>query len=278
TKISPNSLKSGRIQSGVALFETQKCTFVENTGASVISRLPFNVEAAWSLKCGVLVERRIPNVERRQRQNQTFTSSLLNDTSAEPHALFTIFLMSHPLDELSPVLIKTPGAKDSSCFKLCFANDENQKIVGVVSELGLVVTINKASGLHSLWYLGKARVEDYAHLYLMDEEGRITVAPDALATTYVEASTVNPKTPVVSTPVDGKNSINQITPNRCRFQHLSVASSPFLSPFRASLEKLKELAKSSAVRRRDSFLLDLNDDASAVRFFPLPSLFHLFAG
>nr|CDS30613.1 anaphase promoting complex subunit 1 [Hymenolepis microstoma] len=259
-KITPNSPKSGRIQSGIALFETQKCTFVENTGASVISRLPFNVEAAWSLKCGVLVERRILTAERRQRQNQTFTSSILNDTSAEPHALFTIFLMSHPLDEMSPVLIKTPGAKDSSCFKLCFANDENQKIVGVVSELGLVVTISKASGLHSLWYLEKARVEDYAHLYLMDEEGRITVAPEALAATYVETSTVNPKTPVVSTPVDVKNSINQITPNRCRFQHLSVASSPFLSPFRASLEKLKELAKSSAVRRRDSFLLDLNDD------------------
>ncbi|KAM3176168.1 hypothetical protein ACTXT7_007040 [Hymenolepis weldensis] len=259
-EITPNTPKSGRIQSGIAVFETQRCTFVEDTGSSVISRLPFNVEAAWPLKCGVLVERRTITAERHQRQNQTFASSLLNDTAGEPHALFTIFLMSHPLDEMSPVLIKIPAAKNASPgAKLCFANDENQKIVGVVSELGLVTTVNKASGLHSLWYLEKARVEDYAHLYLMDEEGRITVAPEALAATYVETYTANPETPVVSTPIDVKNSINPITPSWRRFQHLSVASSPFLSPFRASLQKLKELAKSSATRRRNSFLLDPND-------------------
>lgn len=85
--------------------------------------------------------------------------------------MFTIFLMSHPLDEMSPVLLKIPGMTHvcvcisgsigarGSLARMCFANDENQKIVGTVDSLGLVVIVNKRSGLHSIWRLEKAQVE-----------------------------------------------------------------------------------------------------------------------
>ncbi|KAM7533602.1 hypothetical protein Aperf_G00000127576 [Anoplocephala perfoliata] len=266
-KVAPDLLENGCVQPGIALFESQRCTFVEKTGASCISRLPFNVEAAWPLRSGILLERRILCSDRYHvagsNCNIPANSLQVNDTIGEPHSLFTIFLMSHPLDEMSPVLMKIPGAKGSSTPKMCFANDENQRIVGVVDKLGLVVTTHKVSGLHSIWYLDKARVEDYAHLYLIDEEGRITVAPEALVSATTENSAIsnNPETPIVSTPVEMKNPVafdlsHQTPPPRRRFQHLSIASSPYLSPFRASLQKLKDLAKLSAFKRRDSVLPD----------------------
>lgn len=79
--------------------------------------------------------------------------------------------MSHPLDEMTPVLLKIPGVfcinpsnidfldVYGSSARMCFANDEDQKIVGVVDNLGLVITLNKKSGLHSIWSLEKAQVE-----------------------------------------------------------------------------------------------------------------------
>eukprot|EP00108_Taenia_solium_P003794 TsM_000254400 transcript=TsM_000254400 gene=TsM_000254400 len=270
-EVSPDIPKTGRIQSGISIFESQRCTFVEDTGASYISRLPFNVEAAWPLKCGVLLERRILCSERYSacRQNPLLgaasgnllsSSFQTNCASVESPSLFTIFLMSHPLDEMSPVLLKIPGANGSSA-RMCFANDENQKIVGTVDSLGLVVIVNKKSGLHSIWRLEKAQVEDYAHLYLIDDDGRITVAPEALA--------VPPQSDVavLSTPVDLKPSVTpctfrQTTPLRHRFQHLSIGSSPFLSPFRASLQKLKEMAKAPLSQPQASLLTDTTSDDS----------------
>ena len=79
--------------------------------------------------------------------------------------------MSHPLDEMTPVLLKIPGVFCVDCSnadylgafgstpRMCFANVEDQKIVGVVDSLGLVVILNKKSGFHSIWSLEKAQVE-----------------------------------------------------------------------------------------------------------------------
>lgn len=278
-EVSSDFSKTGRIQSGISIFESQRCTFVEHTGASYVSRLPFNVEAAWPLKCGVLLERRILCSERYPacRPNLLLGAAsynLLNSpfqasgASVESPSLFTIFLMSHPLDEMTPVLLKIPGANGSSA-RMCFANDENQKIVGTVDNLDLVVIVNKKSGLHSIWRLEKAQVEDYAHLYLIDDDGRITVAPEALALTeerplaapfYLDATA--PSTPVDLKPSVTPCAFHQTTPLRHRFQHLSIGSSPFLSPFRASLQKLKEMAKAPLSQPQASIFTDTTSDDS----------------
>ncbi|VDD78457.1 unnamed protein product [Mesocestoides corti] len=174
--------------------------------------------------------------------------------------------MSHPLDEMTPVLLKIPGASGTSP-RMCFANDANQKIVGVVENLGLVVTVNKLSGLHSVWRIEKAQVEDYAHLYLIDEDGRITVAPEAL-TVVDEQSLTAPLDlgpAVLSTPIDTKGAASsasrQATPLQHRFQHLSLVSSPFLSPFRASLQKLK-YGTTSSLQPHTSIINDSASDDS----------------
>ncbi|VDM16879.1 unnamed protein product [Hydatigera taeniaeformis] len=271
-KISSDITKTGRIQSGIAVFESQRCTFVEDTGTSYVSRLPFNVEAAWPLRCGVLLERRILCSERYSACRQTPVlgvgpSNLLNSpfhaasVSVDSPSLFTIFLMSHPLDEMSPVLLKIPGANGSSA-RMCFANDENQKIVGIVDTLGLVVIVNKKSGFHSIWRLEKAQVEDYAHLYLIDDDGRITVAPESLAVP-LQLDVAAPSTPADLNPSITSCTFRQTTPLRHRFQHLSIGSSPFLSPFRASLQKLKEMARAPLSQPRASIFTDSNSDDSS---------------
>ncbi|KAL5108600.1 Anaphase-promoting complex subunit 1 [Taenia crassiceps] len=271
-EVSSSIPNTGPIQSGISVFESQRCTFVEDTGASYISRLPFNVDAAWPLKCGVLLERRILCSERYSacRQNPLLSaasSNLLNSSfpanraSVESPSLFTIFLMSHPLDEMSPVLLKIPGA-NGSLARMCFANDENQKIVGTVDNLDLVVIVNKKSGLHSIWRLEKAQVEDYAHLYLIDDDGRITVAPEALAVP-LQSDVAVPSTPVDLKPSVTPCTFRQTTPLRHRFQHLSIGSSPFLSPFRASLQKLKEMAKAPLSQPQPSILTDTASDDSS---------------
>ncbi len=130
-QVSPEKICGGKIQGGVSIFESQRCTFMERSGASYVSRLPFHLEAAWPLKTGALLERRLTSSERyalaQQKPCASFISmSLLNspfqgaEPASEPPALFTMFLMSHPLDEMTPILLKVPGTFISYFKKILF--------------------------------------------------------------------------------------------------------------------------------------------------------------
>lgn len=101
---------------------------------------------------------------------------------------------------------------------------------------------------------------------MVDDDGKITVAPEALAATEDRpiAIPVPMETGALSTPVDAKQSLtprtlNRTTPLRQRFQQLSIASSPYLSPFRASLQKLKGISGS---QQQSSIHLDSDSDDS----------------
>ena len=97
------------------------------------------------------------------------------------------------------------------------------------------------------------------------------MAPEALAATEERPLAVPApiEAAALSTPIDLKHPLtprtfNQTTPLRQRFQQLSIASSPYLSPFRASLQKLKCDAGSQqqAPILSDSESDDSNDSAT----------------
>ncbi len=145
-----------------------------------------------------------------------------------------------------------------------FANDVNQRVIGVIESLGLVVTINKKTGLPSIWHIEKAQPEDYAHLYLKDEDGRITVAPEALTVVDEPAPRLGEMgSLVLSTPIDPKvagtpSTFRQGTPLQQRLQNLSITTGPQLSPFRASLFKLKR-GLNNTVKQMPSIVQEDND-------------------
>lgn len=96
---------------------------------------------------------------------------------------------------------------------------------------------------------------------MIDDDGRITVAPEALAVP-LQLDVTAPSTPVDLKPSATPCTFRQTTPLRHRFQHLSIGSSPFLSPFRASLQKLKEMAKAPLSQPQASILTDTTSDDS----------------
>ncbi|VDL99532.1 unnamed protein product [Schistocephalus solidus] len=164
--------------------------------------------------------------------------------------------MTHPLDEMTPVLLKVPVGSPDCQPKLGFANDVNQRIVGTIEALSLVITFNATNRKYSIWQIGKAIKEDYAHLYSIGEDGRITVAPRALtddpgtviSTCNTDAVLTPSTVPLKSdqlpfyTPVG--NTVGEsfsATPSGCRPSFASPA--PYLSPFRASLQRLKAAAE-----------------------------------
>nr|VZI40696.1 unnamed protein product [Spirometra erinaceieuropaei] len=269
----PSTDTERTLQRGVCVFESQRCTFVEESGTPFLARLPFHVEAVWPLKSGVLLERRLtatekvcPTSQASVKPESSFQfwspcrSPCVNPVSKESSldlpSTFTVFLMTHPLDEMTPVLLKVPGSSDCQP-KLGFANDVSQRIVGTIDALSLVITFNSINQKYSIWQIEKAVKEDYAHLYSLGEDGRITVAPRALTDdpgigipacntgAILTPSTVPLKSgqPPFCTPVGNAvaGETFSATPSGCR--PLFASPAPYLSPFRASLQRLKAAAE-----------------------------------
>ncbi|VDN34931.1 unnamed protein product, partial [Dibothriocephalus latus] len=274
----PSADAERTLQRGVCVFESQRCTFVEESGTPFLARLPFHVEAAWPLKSGVLLERRLTSTERTGSSfqasvksgaslpfwspfNSPCVTSLSKESPLDLPSTFTLFLMTHPLDEMTPVLLKVPAGSSDCQPRLGFANDVNQRIVGTIEALSLVITFNSKNRKYSIWQIGKAIKEaslkqivshDYAHLYSVGEDGRITVAPKALtddpgisipvcnAGVVQTPSAVPLKSDRPSFFTPAGSTVGETfsgTPSGCRPFFASPA--PYLSPFRASLQRLK---------------------------------------
>ncbi|CAH8670317.1 unnamed protein product [Dicrocoelium dendriticum] len=165
----------GRIQEGVAVFEADRLSFLDNEGERYTVRLPCRLAAAWPMETLVLLERDILSGEAATSTQGPIHPMRSSSTSGCP---FTLFSLSHPLDEAAPVLLKIP--LPSGNFGVCFGCDVLLKIVSVIATLDLVLTVHCSTGLHSLWKMEKAVPEDYVNLYEVNDEGRACVAPTAL--------------------------------------------------------------------------------------------------
>ncbi|KAF5400060.1 hypothetical protein PHET_06889, partial [Paragonimus heterotremus] len=234
----------GRLQDGIAIFESERLTFVDLDGEQYTARLPCRVAAAWPLSGLMLLERQ-PVYEEILRSKDNINRKNLSPLSDN---LFTMFSLSHPLDEAAPVLLKVP--LPTGGFGICFSSDINLQIITVITAFNLVLTRHCSTGVHSLWKVDKAAPEDYVRLYEVGEDGRACVVPRALSQFIHQPSIPNNQT------VINCSTKPTVTPDSARhlggclqqldspFPSWSVSQTPSrqqkicLSPFAASLSRM----------------------------------------
>ncbi|TGZ64196.1 hypothetical protein CRM22_006503 [Opisthorchis felineus] len=240
-KVTANT--SGRLQQGIAIFEAERLTFISCEGEQFTARLPCRVGSAWPLETCILLERQRPT----QQTSGAPGAVKHNNQQKSPRTLFTMFSLSHPLDEAAPVLLKIP--LPTGGFGVSFISDVDLKFVAVFPCSNLILTRHLATGVHSLWKLQAAVPEDYAHLYEVGEDGRACVAPYALRQEvggFTKSAANLPEhtneTHLIITPSLGMPKSTRLTPppmsRSVAPQTPNSQQKVCLSPFAASLSRL----------------------------------------
>ncbi|XP_052748922.1 anaphase-promoting complex subunit 1 [Galleria mellonella] len=157
------------------LLMDNKCMRVFGTdGREYINSIPFQVKKVWPMKYGVLLEKEAtPLIQNsllansfmkfNESHNSTFSRSKSNfpfNMSAKLRAesisgyeqdvpLPTCFSLSHPLDEVTPILMKSSQG-------LQYYTDGDLQIIFVSTNPSIVLLYDWKLGTHSLWKIRKA--------------------------------------------------------------------------------------------------------------------------
>nr|XP_033324577.1 anaphase-promoting complex subunit 1 [Megalopta genalis] len=132
----------------ICLIDSYTLKVFTETGEDYVSSLQFQVSAVWPTKYGILLEKsQVPTSEIRYTSLDGNKLQLHNDTN-----LPVAFSLTHPLDEICPVLIKHGS--------ISYMYDSNQRIVFTSSEPSLAVIYDTKTGLHSVYKIRKALIEE----------------------------------------------------------------------------------------------------------------------
>lgn len=200
------------------LLVDSKCMRVYATdGREYVTSVPFQVKKVWPMKYGVLLEKDatpllhnsfLPTsfTKLNESHNSTFSKSRNNpfNMSAKLRAeslsgydqdvpLPTCFSLSHPLDEVTPVLLKSPTQG------LQYYNDGDMQIIFVSTNPSIILLYDWKLNIHSLWKIRKA---------LRDE--CLTICPNMNSTTTVFSQSCD----FIGSPMQsnvGKNTPNWVT-------------------------------------------------------------------
>lgn len=157
------------------LLVDSKCMRVYATdGREYIANIPFQVKKVWPMKYGVLLEKdatpllhnsMLPAsfMKLNDSQNSTFSrsrnyqfnmSAKLRQESVSGYdqdvPLPTCFSLSHPLDEVTPILMKSPTSG------LQYYNDGDVQVVFVSINPSIILLYDWKFGTHSLWKIRRA--------------------------------------------------------------------------------------------------------------------------
>ncbi|XP_078053194.1 anaphase promoting complex subunit 1 isoform X2 [Augochlora pura] len=132
----------------ICLIDSYTLKVFAETGEDYVSSLQFQVSAVWPTKYGILLEKsQVPSSEIRYTSLDGNKLQLHSDTN-----LPVAFSLMHPLDEICPVLIKHGS--------ISYMYDSNQRIVFTSSEPSLAVIYDTKTGLHSVYKIRKALIEE----------------------------------------------------------------------------------------------------------------------
>uniref|UniRef100_A0A914W6J5 Anaphase-promoting complex subunit 1 n=1 Tax=Plectus sambesii TaxID=2011161 RepID=A0A914W6J5_9BILA len=107
-------------------------------------RLPFEITGAHRTKYGLLLQRKMyPEDHELAKRNADLPLPLL-------------FTLSHPLNEILPIVMKPLDGEISARY----ACESAVSVVAVIDDLSLVLTYNSLTQLHSLWFAKKATYEE----------------------------------------------------------------------------------------------------------------------
>ncbi|KAG7200866.1 hypothetical protein KM043_003229 [Ampulex compressa] len=132
----------------VCLLDSYTLKVFTETGEDYVSSLQFQVSAVWPTKYGILLEK--SQVSLADSRYTSLEASRLPPPSDVN--LPVAFSLMHPLDEICPVLIK-----HGSISYMC---ESNLQIVFTSSEPSLAVIYDTKTGLHSVYKIRKALVEE----------------------------------------------------------------------------------------------------------------------
>ncbi|XP_012268770.2 anaphase-promoting complex subunit 1 isoform X2 [Athalia rosae] len=131
----------------ICLLDSFTLKVFTHSGEDYVSSLQFQVASVWSTKYGILLEKSpAPTLS---RYTSLEASRLMVQSENQ---LPTVFSLKHPLDEMCPLLIKHGN--------ISYMCDSNQKIVFTSHEPSLAVVYDARSGLHSVYKIRKAMVDE----------------------------------------------------------------------------------------------------------------------
>lgn len=208
-----------KIMPSILLIDNKCVKVYAKDGREYVTSIPFQVKKVWPMKYGVLFEKDatplihnslLPTsfLKLNESNNSTFTksqrhfnmSAKLRQESLSMYdndvPLPTCFSMAHPLDEVTPLLMKSPS------HGLQYYNDGDLQIVFVSTNPSIILLYDWKLGAHSLWTIRKAFRDEC-----------LTVCPNMNSTTTVFSQSCDFASPVHS-------NVKNVT---------SIAGSPFQS-------------------------------------------------
>lgn len=131
----------------ICLVDSYNLKVFTEYGENYVSSLPFKVSGLWSTKYGILLEKSaLPPF------SYGVTMDMKNVSISEDTNTPVVFSLSHPLDEVCPVLMKHAG--------LTYMWDLNQQIVFINAEPSIGLIYDTKSGLHSIYKIRKSTTEE----------------------------------------------------------------------------------------------------------------------
>ncbi|GAB6031587.1 Anaphase-promoting complex subunit 1 [Chamberlinius hualienensis] len=139
---------------GVSVVSASKIYILLSDGQEFIVPLPFQVNGVWTMKYGLLLERKMA------------TGSVTSNKDSLP----VVFSLMHPLNEVTPVVQR------SIVGKLGFLGDQNQQIVSVFENPSIVITYDAFHKIHTVWKLRLTKPnEEFHHIQNLDSTSNIEV-------------------------------------------------------------------------------------------------------
>lgn len=159
-----------QVMPAILLMDNKSMQVFAKDGREYRNNVPFQVKKVWSMKYGVLLEKQATPLTHNsflklnESHNSTFSKSKMNfpfNMSARLRAesvsgydhdvpLPTCFSLSHPLDEVTPILMKSPSQG------LQYYNDGDLQIIFVSTCPSVILLYDWKLGAHSLWKIRKA--------------------------------------------------------------------------------------------------------------------------
>ncbi|XP_066581363.1 anaphase-promoting complex subunit 1 isoform X2 [Prorops nasuta] len=131
----------------ICLLDSYTLKVFTETGEDYLTSLQFQVSAVWPTKYGILLEKAQTSL------SETRCMSMDNKLPMHKSTNLPIaFSLMHPLEEICPLLIKHGN--------ISYMCESDQQIVFTSSEPSLAVIYDTSTGLHSVYKIRKASVEE----------------------------------------------------------------------------------------------------------------------
>ncbi|XP_061717841.1 anaphase-promoting complex subunit 1 [Cydia pomonella] len=251
-----------------------KCLRVYATdGREYMTSIPFQVKKVWPMKYGVLFEKEATQLMQNsmlptsfsklnESYNSTFSksktfgnmSAKLRQESVSGYdqdvPLPTCFSLSHPLDDVCPILMKSPS------HGLQYYNDGDVQIIFVSTDPSIILLYDCKLATHSLWKIRKTTRDEC-----------LSMCPNLNSTTTVFSQSVDFGSPMHSNV--GRNTTNPLTGSPFHSKRIGTPSRSRLDSPLASVFHQQGLSPHQSIGQASSTSMMVNNCVQTPPTLPL---------